>query len=195
MDSPVFRALAEALAEEAAEKKEVSSVREAAQKIRDRALDESKQAIQGRLEGEIHYTWIPPCGETTLISVADGNPFDILIDDEEGYALHPSGKLRFQFTWDLDQHNETNTLIYIIYCENPITRREFKRVQFSHGISSRLPKNFHIGLHSVTFSPDWRHGHRDHRVRARPAQGRPGPRQDHDPRVPVANRRFPEPWR
>ncbi|KAF4210709.1 hypothetical protein CNMCM8980_000629 [Aspergillus fumigatiaffinis] len=88
-------------------------------------------------------------------TVAEGNTFDILIDDEEGYVLHPSGKLRFQFTWDIMQSNGTNSLRYTIHSESPITRRQFKKVEFAHEISWKLPQGFHLGLHSVAFSPDW----------------------------------------
>ncbi|KAH1982336.1 hypothetical protein KXW88_004630 [Aspergillus fumigatus] len=88
-------------------------------------------------------------------TVAEGNAFDILVDDEEGYVLHPSGKLRFQFTWDIMQSNGTNSLRYTIYAESPITRRHFKTVEFAHEIPWKLPQSFHLGLHSVAFSPDW----------------------------------------
>ncbi|PKX99616.1 uncharacterized protein P174DRAFT_427771 [Aspergillus novofumigatus IBT 16806] len=88
-------------------------------------------------------------------TVAEGNTFDILVDDEEGYVLHPSGKIRFQFTWDIVQSNGTNSLRYTIYSESPITRRQFKRVEFAHEIPWKLPQGFHLGLHSVAFSPDW----------------------------------------
>ncbi|KAF7118002.1 hypothetical protein CNMCM5793_007371 [Aspergillus hiratsukae] len=87
-------------------------------------------------------------------TVSEGNTFDILIDNEEGYVLHPSGKIRFQFTFDVVESNGTSILRYTIYCESPITRRQFKRVEFGHGLFWKQPLSF-LGLHSVAFSPDW----------------------------------------
>lgn len=53
------------------------------------------------------------------------------------------------------QSNGTNSLRYTIYAESPITRRHFKTVEFAHEIPWKLPQSFHLGLHSVAFSPDW----------------------------------------
>ncbi|KAL3458449.1 hypothetical protein BJX64DRAFT_279867 [Aspergillus heterothallicus] len=83
-----------------------------------------------------------------------GNAFDILVDDEEGYVLHPSGNIRFHFSWQISQENGSTFIVYTIYSQNPTTRRQFKEISFGHSVAE-IQQDFLLGFHTVTFSPDW----------------------------------------
>ncbi|KAL4884628.1 hypothetical protein BJY04DRAFT_215092 [Aspergillus karnatakaensis] len=80
-----------------------------------------------------------------------GDAFDILVDEEEGYVLHPSGNLRLHFTWYVA---ESRFLAYAIYCENPTTKRQYKRVVYGHPMIYKSSNDYQMGLHTVAFSPD-----------------------------------------